>query len=143
VLAARIKAGAGDVKGARGPCDRGCYATSQLQAAEICPVGYLQTLGQHPQAVVNLAELIKTYPRDARLFDLQAKSYAAMGKRAAAASGTGGVLPAQGALTPAIEQLQLAQKSGDGDFYQLSSVEARLRQLRILQLEERRKEGGR
>ena len=36
----------------------------------------------------------------------------------------------QGSLPAAIEQLQLAQKSGDGDFYQLSSVDARLRDLR-------------
>jgi predicted Zn-dependent protease len=36
----------------------------------------------------------------------------------------------QGSLPAAIEQLQLAQKTGDGDFYQLSSVEARLRDLR-------------
>jgi predicted Zn-dependent protease len=35
----------------------------------------------------------------------------------------------QGSLPAAIEQLQLAQKSGDGDFYQLSSVDARLRNL--------------
>ena len=104
---------------------------------------YLQTLGQHSEAVVNLAELIKTYPRDARLFDLQAKSYAAMGKRLLQHQALAESYLLQGALTPAIEQLQLAQKSGDGDFYQLSSVEARLRQLRVLQLEEKKKAGGR
>ena len=38
----------------------------------------------------------------------------------------------------AIEQLVLAQKSGDGDFYQLSSVDARLRELRRLEEETRR-----
>ena len=45
----------------------------------------------------------------------------------------------QGSLPAAIEQLELAQKSGDGDFYQLSSVDARLRKLR-LQLAEEMKE---
>ena len=38
----------------------------------------------------------------------------------------------------AIEQLTLAQKSGDGDFYQQSSVDARLRELRSLEEETRR-----
>ena len=38
----------------------------------------------------------------------------------------------------AIEQLGLAQKSGDGDFYQQSSVDARLRELRALEVEVRR-----
>ena len=45
----------------------------------------------------------------------------------------------QGSLSQAVEQLELAQKSGDGDFYQLSSVDARLRKLR-LQLAEEMKE---
>ncbi len=40
---------------------------------------------------------------------------------------------------PDLEQLQLAQKSGDGDFYQLSSVEARLHDLRA-QLKQEMKE---
>jgi predicted Zn-dependent protease len=36
-----------------------------------------------------------------------------------------------GNLRGAIDQLMLAQKSGDGDFYQQSSVDARLRELRL------------
>jgi predicted Zn-dependent protease len=35
-----------------------------------------------------------------------------------------------GLLSAAIEQLQLAQRSKDGDFYQMSAVDARLRELR-------------
>jgi predicted Zn-dependent protease len=42
----------------------------------------------------------------------------------------------QGSVPAAIEQLRLAQRSGDGDFYQLSAVEARLRNLRALQVED-------
>ena len=36
----------------------------------------------------------------------------------------------QGSLPAAIEQLQLAQTSGEGDFYELSVVDARLKELR-------------
>ena len=36
----------------------------------------------------------------------------------------------QGSLPAAIEQLQLAQTSGDGNFYELSAVEARLKEIR-------------
>jgi predicted Zn-dependent protease len=36
----------------------------------------------------------------------------------------------QGNLALAVEQLQLAQTAGDGDFYELSVVDARLKQLR-------------
>jgi predicted Zn-dependent protease len=36
----------------------------------------------------------------------------------------------QGSLPAAIEQLQLARSAGDGDFYQLSVIDARLKELR-------------
>ncbi|HYJ19800.1 MAG TPA: hypothetical protein VEW72_11575, partial [Burkholderiales bacterium] len=45
----------------------------------------------------------------------------------------------RGNLTGAIEQLQIAQKSGDGDFYQQSSVEARLKELIAIDMEARGK----
>jgi len=35
----------------------------------------------------------------------------------------------------AIDQLQLGLKAGDGDFYQLSSAEARLRELRAIEVD--------
>ena len=46
-----------------------------------------------------------------------------------------------GSTGAAIEQLQLALKSGDGDYYQLSAAEARLRQLRQQDSEERKDSG--
>ena len=143
LLAARIKAEAGDVKEARDMVTTAVARHPNYRPLRYAQVVYLQTLGQHSEAVVNLAELIKTYPRDARLFDLQAKSYAATGKRLLQHQALAEAYLLQGALTGAIEQLQLAQKSGDGDFYQLSSVEARLRQLRVLQMEEKKMEGRR
>ena len=36
----------------------------------------------------------------------------------------------QGSLPAAIEQLEIARRSGGGDFYQLSVVDARLKELR-------------
>jgi predicted Zn-dependent protease len=47
-----------------------------------------------------------------------------------------------GNLPGAMEQLRIGLKSGDGDFYQLSSAEARLRELRM-QDDEMRREAGR
>jgi predicted Zn-dependent protease len=143
LLAARIKAGAGDVKGARDMVTTAVAHYPNYRPLRYAQVVYLQTLGQHSEAVLNLTELIKTYPRDARLFDLQAKSYAATGNRLLQHQALAEAYLLQGTLTGAIEQLQLAQKSGDGDFYQLSSVEARLRQLRVLQMEEKKREGRR
>jgi predicted Zn-dependent protease len=45
----------------------------------------------------------------------------------------------RGNLPAAIEQLQLAQRAGDGDFYQKSSVEARLKELVAIDTESRRR----
>jgi len=45
----------------------------------------------------------------------------------------------RGKLTAAIEQLHLAQRAGDGDFYQKSSVEARLKELVAIDTEARRR----
>jgi predicted Zn-dependent protease len=42
----------------------------------------------------------------------------------------------QGSLPAAIEQLQLARTSGDGDFYQLSVIDARLKDLRAQHAQE-------
>jgi predicted Zn-dependent protease len=86
-----------------------------------------------------LDEQIKNYPRTAQLYALRAKSYASMGKRLLQHQSQAEAYVLQGSLPAAIEQLQLAQKSGDGDFYQLSSVDARLRSLRQ-QMETERKE---
>lgn len=75
------------------------------------------------------AELDKSR-EDARLYLLQAKSYAALGRRLLQHRAQAEAYVRRGQLGAAIEQLQLAQRAGDGDFYQLSSVEARLRELR-------------
>ena len=49
-----------------------------------------------------------------------------------------------GQLGPAVEQLQFAQKETDGNFYELSAVDARLRELRKLREEDdkMRRNGG-
>ena len=143
LLAARIKAAAGDVISAKELIAAAIGLHPNYRPLRYAQVDYLQTLGQHSEAIAAIGELIKIYPRDARLFDLQAKSYAASGKRLLQHQALAESYLLMGGLGAAIEQLQLAQKSGDGDFYQLSSVEARLRQLRILQAEEKRRERGR
>jgi predicted Zn-dependent protease len=143
LLAARIKAGAGDLRGAREIVDGAVALHPNYRPLRYAQIDYLQRLGQNAEAIVTTAELLKSYPRDARLFDMQAKSYAATGRRLLQHQSLAESYALQGALGSAIEQLQLAQKSGDGDFYQLSSVEARLRQLRILQAEEKKRESAR
>jgi predicted Zn-dependent protease len=73
---------------------------------------------------------LRIYPDDTRLYILQSRAYAAQGKRLLQHKAQAEAYARQGQIGAAVEQLQIAARSGDGDFYQLSSVEARLRELR-------------
>lgn len=79
-----------------------------------------------------IGEQLQYAPNDARLYRLQAQSYAALGNNLLRHRAQAEAYARQGNLTAAIEQLQIALKSSDGDFYQISSAEARLRELREL-----------
>ena len=129
-LAARIKQAKGDSQGAADALKLALVRHPNNRALNYAYVEALQLQGKHADAVSLLEEQLKNYSRDAQLYALQAKSYASMGKRLLQHQSQAEVYVLQGSVPAAIEQLQLAQKSGDGDFYQLSSVEARLRNLR-------------
>jgi predicted Zn-dependent protease len=138
LLTARIRIGQGDQAGARDVLKAALGRSPNYRPLHYAYVEVLQGMGQHQAALAWLSDLVKSYPRDARLYSLQAKSYAASGKRLLHHQALAENYVLQGTLPAAIEQLQLAQKSGDGDFYQLSAVEARLRDLRSQQAEEKR-----
>jgi predicted Zn-dependent protease len=76
---------------------------------------------------------------DPQLYEFQARAYTLMGKRLLQHRALAEVYALRGNLPGAIEQLQIAQKAGDGDFYQKSSVEARLKELIAADTENRRK----
>jgi len=77
---------------------------------------------------------------DARLWGLLARANAALGKRTAQHRAQAEVYVLQGAYRAALEQLELARRGKDGDFYELSAVDARLREIRARADEERRQE---
>ena len=139
LLAARIKAAEGDQGAANELVTAALARNAGYRPLRYAQLDYLQALGRHAEAIASLAELTKLYPRDARLWESLAKSQSAMGRRLLQHQALAEAYFLQGSLSAAIEQLQLAQKSGDGDFYQLSSVDARLRELRRLQMEETRR----
>jgi predicted Zn-dependent protease len=73
---------------------------------------------------------------DARLYELQAKVYAARGKEALQHKALAEAYALQGRLPAAIEQLEIAQKTPGADFYEQSAIDARLRQLKQRQQDE-------
>ncbi|MGB8599549.1 MAG: M48 family peptidase, partial [Burkholderiales bacterium] len=96
---------------------------------------------QNEQALKTVNERLTSIQDDYRLYELQAKSYAALGKKLPQHQAQAEAYIRQEKLQAALEQLQLAVKSTDGDFYQISAAEARIRQLKI-QVEAEEKENN-
>ena len=138
-LEARVRQANNDVAGAGRVLAqaRARYPASRALLYE--QVEVLQDAGRHDQATALLNEAVRNSPGDARLRALQSRSYAALGKRLLQHQAQGEYYALQGSVPAAIEQLQLARGAGDGDFYQLSVVDARLKELRAQQSAEGRR----
>jgi predicted Zn-dependent protease len=129
-LAARARLAQGDAEGAlallRSALARHPHRRSVLYAT----LDVLQDLGRYDRVLATLAEPLRLYPREARLYQARARAYAGLGKRLLQHEAQAEVYLLQGSLPGAIEQLQFAQGAGDGNFYELSVVDARLKELR-------------
>ncbi len=108
----------------------------QERSLAYAQVEALLAQGSLQQALSATADDLQLYPSDAHMYGLQARTYAGLGKRLLQHRAQAEVYVLQGQLLPAIEQLQLAQKAGDGDFYEHSAVDSRLRELKLRQAKE-------
>lgn len=84
---------------------------------------------RYTDALQHLDDRISNYPNDARLYELQARTYAALGKPQQEHHMLAYAYLLHGNLAGAIEQLQLAKQSGS-DYYQLSIIESELKDYR-------------
>jgi predicted Zn-dependent protease len=94
--------------------------------------------GRAQDAERSMRRTISGRSSDPRLWSLLARANAALGKRTAQHRAQAEVYVLQGGYRAAVEQLELARRAGDGDFYELSAVDARLREIRAHADEERR-----
>jgi predicted Zn-dependent protease len=132
-LEARVRLALNDPAGAEKLLAQARSRQPHLRPLLYAYVSALQEGGRHEQAAAVLTEAVRSYPGDPRLRALQSQSYAALGKRLLQHQAQGEYYALQGSLPAAIEQLQLARGAGDGDFYQLSVLDARLKELRAQQ----------
>ena len=105
--------------------------------------GYADALlraGKGKDALALASGELRLRPNDGRLFRLQAEAYAMLGKALEEHMALAEAYALAGNTGAAIEQLQIALKVKDGDFYHLSMAEARLRQLREQEKESRPKD---
>ncbi len=143
-LAAEIKTRNGDL-----PAAQAIYrdALQRFPEAKSLVYGYAEALyagRRFEQALQFIDSQLQLSFADFKLYGLQAKVYAALGKRLQQHRAQAEFYFLQGQLGPAVEQLQFAQKETDGNFYELSAVDARLRELRKLREEDdkMRRNGG-
>ena len=113
------------------------FPVSRLTAMHY--VDLLQRSGRHDEAVAFLREQIAIPRSEPGFFELAARSYAALDRHTLEHQATAEMYLLRGSLPRAIDQLQLARKAADADFYVLSEIDARLRQL-TQQLKEQREE---
>jgi predicted Zn-dependent protease len=142
-LGCRVQFAAGDVKGAMT-----CYG----DALRLFPghralvhefANALLASGQATEALKLVESRLQVVTEDHKLYLIQARAYAILKKAHAQHRAQGEAYARMGNIAGAVEQMQLALKSGDGDFFLNSSTEARLRELRRLHEELRRDEGKR
>ncbi len=137
-LAARYYVASGDVSAAL-QTYRDALKSHPGYRALVYDYAEVLLASRQPGEALKLVESRLQYSvSDPRMYEIQAKCYAALGKRLPQHRALAEAYYREGNVKSAIEQLTLAQKSGDGDFYQQSSVDARLRELRSLEEETRR-----
>ena len=85
---------------------------------------------QAAKAASFVSEQLQRFPSDGPLHQLAARTYAALGKQLLQHQHQAEFYAWQGNLKAAVMQLELAVKAGDGDFYQISVAESRLRAVR-------------
>lgn len=103
----------------------------------------LQENQQHKRAIDFLRDQITLYRQEPILQQMLAKSYNATGQRALAAAATAEYYVQLGSYPAALEQLQMARRAGDTDFYQLSVIDARTHEVQALVAEEAKERAGR
>ena len=92
--------------------------------------------GRASDALEALNEIRARRPRDASLYTLKARIHSALGQHVEEHRALAEYYYLQGSLPGAIQQLRLAQNAPGGDFYNLSAVDARMRELQAERLEE-------
>ena len=90
----------------------------------------LLAAGRAAEASSRLRSRLAVSEDDARLWSLLARSRAAEGSSSGRHRAQAEVYRLQGALRAAVEQLELARKAGDADFYEESAIDSRMRSLR-------------
>ena len=135
-LAARVALGLGDAAGAEKILAAAMQNYPDNRAVRLEYAEALQAVGNHKRVVELLGDRMTQRVDEVRPYQLLAKSYAALGRRTDQHRALAEAYYLQGGLAAAVIQLTSAQSAADADFFTLSAVDARLREVRAQQQEE-------
>ena len=118
-------------------------AAQRFESALVLYPNKMQLVYDYPEALLKdkragdaakfAEQQLVRFPGDGQLHQIAARAYAEQNMRLKEHEHQGEYYAWAGNLPLAVTQFELAVKSGDGDFYEVSAVEARLRQLRTEQ----------
>jgi predicted Zn-dependent protease len=104
----------------------------EYRAIVYATLALLPQLGRSKEVLADVDKRLRAMPSDARLYEIEARAYEASGNLAAQHRAQAEAQYRRGNLAAAVDQLELAVKTRNGSFYDLSSAEARLREMRTL-----------
>jgi predicted Zn-dependent protease len=129
-IAGHVLLESGDVDGAVKRFEAGVARyPNKMQLVYDYPEALLKA-GRNADAAKFVEQQLARFPGDGPLQLLAARAYAGQNRQMLAHRHQGEYYAWQGNLKGAIDQLEIAAKAGDGDFYQASVVDTRLRALR-------------
>jgi predicted Zn-dependent protease len=129
-MAGHVMLDSGDINGAIRRFEAGVNRyPNKMQLVYDYPDALLQA-GRNVDAAQFIERQLARFPGDGPLQLLAARAYAAQNKQMLAHRHQGEYYAWQGNLKGAIEQFEIASKQNDGDFYQASVVDTRLKALK-------------
>jgi predicted Zn-dependent protease len=141
-LAAAIRQARGDTAGAATLLRAAVAKYPRQRYLQLYYIEALQKANRHEEALVLLREQLQLYRGEPRLYALQVKSFGATGKKMSQHQAQGEYNVLLGRYQPAIDELMVARCAGDGDFYQQSIIDSRIRAVWEQMLDSRRDENN-
>ncbi|NMG73514.1 M48 family metalloprotease [Aromatoleum diolicum] len=137
IVAAELRLAARDPAGAVKVLEAAEKRFADSRAVRYALIDAMLQAGRAREAAGLARAALQGRSEDPRLWAFVARSEAAQGRRTAEHRAQAEVYVLRGAVPAAIEQLELARRAGDGDFYDLSAVDARMRELKERERERR------
>lgn len=100
------------------------------RAVRVAHIGAVLESGQVQEAARLARQGLESDRRDLRMWQALARAEERLGRRTAYHRAQAEVYALRGSLPAAIDQLERARQAADGDFYDMSAVDARLRELK-------------